>query len=549
MNGEFIRTDNGISRKDFIRYLTLMAGSAFTGLQADGCRPAQDPYAHIKGGIIGASAAVGHQLRQGAFAAPAVVSHCPVVIAGGGVAGLSAARALQQQGIKDFQLLELEAQAGGNSSSGHNCYTSYPWGAHYLPIPNHHDTPLLRLLQEAGIITGYTAAGLPVYNETDLCFDPQERLYINGRWQEGLVPQFGLAAADNKAISDFLQLMESWRTKKGSDGRYAFDIPMALSSADEAFLSLDGITMAAYLQQEGFSSTPLLWYVDYCCRDDYGAGIRQVSAWAGIHYFASRRGQSGNVDSRTVLTWPEGNGRLVKHLQQYCREQLQPQSLVYRVTPQPQEVWIDYLDVRSHTTKRIIAERCIMATPHFITQRLLGNHAAAGGFAYSPWMVANITLDGFPDSRGSPLSWDNVCYKGRSLGYVYAQQQLLQREAPQAHVITYYLPLDQLPPADARKYAIGLQHAHWVRLITDELEKAHSGIRRQIQQIDVWVWGHGMIRPEPGFISGEGRLKAQQALDGKVFFAHSDLSGISIFEEAFYHGNRAAMAVVRSLTA
>lgn len=497
---------------------------------------------------MGASAAVGHQLRQGGFATPSVTTHSPVVIVGGGIAGLSAARALRQQGIKDVRLLELEQQAGGNASYGSNRYSDYPWGAHYLPIPNHYDKPLVDLLAEAGIITGYTAEGLPLYNETDLCFDPEERLYINSRWQEGLVPQFGLPAAETKEIHTFLELMEVWRSKKGKDGKYAFDIPLALSSTDAEIRKLDSITMADYLQQQGLTSPALLWYVNYCCRDDYGAGIQHVSAWAGIHYFAGRRGQSGNVDGRTVLTWPEGNGRLVKHLKQYCPDGIQPQSLVYRVTPQEREVWVDYLDVSTHTSKRIIAERCIMATPHFITQRLLGQHTSPGaGFSYSPWMVANLLVKGFPESRGYPLSWDNVLYKGHSLGYVYAQQQLLLREAPQQHVITYYLPLDQLPPVESRKYAIELQHGHWVRLVTDEMEKMHPGIRKQIQHIDVWVWGHGMIRPVPGFISGPARLQAQQPVDGKIFFAHSDLSGISIFEEAFYHGNRAAEELIRSL--
>jgi hypothetical protein len=40
----------------------------------------------------------------------------------------------------------------------------------------------------------------------------------------------------------------------------------------------------------GLTDPHLRWYLDYCCRDDYGAGIATVSAWAGIHYFASRHG-------------------------------------------------------------------------------------------------------------------------------------------------------------------------------------------------------------------------------------------------------------------
>jgi len=28
----------------------------------------------------------------------------------------------------------------------------------------------------------------------------------------------------------------------------------------------------------------LRWYVDYGCRDDYGAPASATSAWAGVHY-------------------------------------------------------------------------------------------------------------------------------------------------------------------------------------------------------------------------------------------------------------------------
>jgi hypothetical protein len=48
--------------------------------------------------------------------------------------------------------------------------------------------------------------------------------------------------------------------------------------------------------------------------------------------------------------------------------------------------------------------------------------------------------------------------------------------------------------------------------------------------------GHAMSRPVPGF------LKSRLGFDnrGPIFFANSDLSGFSIFEEAQYHGVEAA---------
>ena len=38
----------------------------------------------------------------------------------------------------------------------------------------------------------------------------------------------------------------------------------------------------------GSTSPAMRWYADYACRDDYGALARDTSAWAGVHYFASR---------------------------------------------------------------------------------------------------------------------------------------------------------------------------------------------------------------------------------------------------------------------
>jgi hypothetical protein len=48
-------------------------------------------------------------------------------------------------------------------------------------------------------------------------------------------------------------------------------------------------------------------------------------------------------------------------------------------------------------------------------------------------------------------------------------------------------------------------------------------------------WGHAMISPRPGFIWGSERQKAVKPYRS-IHFAHTDLSGIALFEEAFYHG-------------
>lgn len=53
-----------------------------------------------------------------------------------------------------------------------------------------------------------------------------------------------------------------------------------------------------------------------------------------------------------------------------------------------------------------------------------------------------------------------------------------------------------------------------------------------------------MVAPTPGLLWGPGRAAAQQPVRSRIFFAHTDFSGISIFEEAFYQGIRAAREIV-----
>src|SRR4051794_28162599 len=61
----------------------------------------------ITGGWVNESAGVGHRLRDGSMMpAPRRTVRVPVVIVGGGIAGLSAAWHLDRSGFRDFVLLE-----------------------------------------------------------------------------------------------------------------------------------------------------------------------------------------------------------------------------------------------------------------------------------------------------------------------------------------------------------------------------------------------------------------------------------------------------------
>ncbi|HMA25663.1 MAG TPA: FAD/NAD(P)-binding protein, partial [Gemmatimonadaceae bacterium] len=107
----------------------------------------------IAGGFVDDAGALGHRLRDGTLLpARGVERRVPVVIVGGGIAGLSAGWELLRRGAGDFVLLELESLAGGNARSGENDVSAYPWAAHYVPVPGSASTLVRELFAELGVL-------------------------------------------------------------------------------------------------------------------------------------------------------------------------------------------------------------------------------------------------------------------------------------------------------------------------------------------------------------------------------------------------------------
>ncbi|MFZ4688518.1 MAG: FAD-dependent oxidoreductase [Polymorphobacter sp.] len=497
----------------------------------------------MPGTLGGADMARGHLLRQpfGA-AAPAETRRTGIAIIGGGVAGLAAAWALVEAGYRDFRLLELEDVTGGNARSGRNAISAYPLGAHYLPIPNAEAVGVRHLLDRLGIITGWEG-GRPRFDPYQLVADPDERLLRHGRWQEGLVPGGVLAAVDREQIAGFFAAMARYRDARGRDGRPAFAIPMEYSSRDADLLALDGQSWSAWLDAQGWTSPELRAHIRYVCRDEYGTEPEALSAWTGIHYFAGRRGDAAGTDPDAVLTWPGGNGHLTAAMAARAARHIDTGHVVGAVRVGRDGVGIDALDVAARRRVRIVADAVVAAMPRFVAAHVVDGWAgSAAGFSYAPWVVANISVDRLPGGPGAALAWDNVSVTSPALGYVVATHQRLD-VVPGRSVLTWYLPLSDMAPAAARALLQARPLADWQRIVHDDLVAMNPDLAGAISRIDVWRWGHAMVRPVPGFMWGAARQAAARLVP-PVFGAHSDLSGVSIFEEAHYRGTRAAEAAM-----
>lgn len=548
-----------ISRRDVLGALASLPWAV-----AAGCGPSPPP---TPGGqILGAARDRGHRIRAGTPPVPTddAWRDVDVLIVGAGVAGLAAARRLTQAGCDDFVLCELEPRGGGTSTSGRSDVTAFPWGAHYLPLPMASNGRLVELLEEMHIVTGRDEDGEPQVDDGAICRAPQERLFADGRWHADLDPVDLGDAADRAEAAAFAAEVDRWVEWRDARGRRAFTLPIAACSDDPAVRRLDQITMAQWLDEHGWRSARLRWLVDYACRDDYGLTIDQTSAWAGLFYSASRKRRGGGA-SQPLLTWPAGNGRLVEYLADRAGDRLRLDSLVHLVRPgggragggasdsapaagsERSEVVVENFATGAVEGWR--ARRVLVASPQFVASRVVAGYAEARGadlakFAYGSWLVANLHLRGRPAEGETAAAWDNVLYEGPSLGYVAATHQEGSDYGPT--VWTYYLPFCGESPGQERRRLDELSWADAAERVLADLERAHPDLRNWVEHLDVMVWGHAMIRPTPGFVTGEARRRVAEPWRG-VHFAHTDLSGVALFEEAFYHGERGANEILAAL--
>lgn len=530
-----------MNRRTFIKLSGLTLSAAYL----NACNPFADKYSYSTR-IAGANSKTGHLLRENKFPEPTHTEQLRTMIVGGGISGLSAARWLKKNNYHDFKLFELDTQIGGNSKGGKNEITTYPFAAHYLPIPNQNYKELIDFLHEHNIITGFDANGLPIYNEYYICFEPHERFWFRGLWHDALPPKAGLSQQEEAELIRFLKTTENFKNAIGNDQLPAFTIPLEHSSTDPHFMELDTISIADYLKREQYSSDFLKWYINYCCKDDFGSSIDTTSAWAAFHYFACRKGKAANAASPDVLTWPEGNHFLTKKLETNLQEHLFTQQLTYKVEKE-NDKWNCYVfDVVKNTSTKYVCDNVIMATPQFVNKRILAFETGINynDFAYYPWIVANISLRKKQDLNATQdLAWDNVLYNSKSLGYVNACHQNFDQHSDKT-VITYYYNFSEQLPKTEREALYQKDEPYWKKFIVDDLKQVHPEIEKNILDIEVNVLGHGMISPAKNFRTNPSHILLEKGFD-TLFFAHSDISGISIFEQAFHRGITAANQLLK----
>lgn len=532
------------------RSFLVWAGAA--GAAALGSAAGFQRWQEISADVKYPGRAEGHYLRdlsaqRRVLPPPSEQIDTDVVILGSGIAGLTAAWKLNKLGHKDF-LMIAGPQLYGNAAGGQFGELAYPTGGHYLPLPSPESVHVREILSDLGIILRNPAAERPYYDERYILHAPEERLLLNGKWQDGFIPTEGVPDAELSEHKRFFAEVDRLRALHGRDGKRIFVFPTVLSSADPEWDALDRITLKDWLDQNGYRSPTLHWYLNYCCRDDYGTRYDKVSAWAGLHYYCSRWGQAENSGNGAWLTWPGGMQPVAQAMDRAAGSRRRNGTAVsLQAKGKGVEALCFELVDGVPRTYLVRARKAICAMPIYVAARVVasikdyGFDPAKHMPVYAPWMVANFLMKDFPEELPhAPLSWDNVVYQEPGLGYVVSTHQDIRVQPPKKTVFSAYIALSHLSPDAARRWLDKASPEELLELACVDLKTAYGWkFAPCVERVDITLRGHAMAAPLPGFRGNVG-LKALRELDGPVLFAHADLSGFSVFEEAAWWGYRAA---------
>ena len=467
-------------------------------------------------------------------------------VVGGGVAGLSTVWRLRQAGFTGHVVLvELDDVLGGTSQAGGTATSPFALGGHYATLPNADNLHVRAIFEDIGVFLPRPAHLPPAVAPGHLCLAPQERVFVGGQWWPGLWPAEGATAADEAQRAHWEDRVEELRGAVGADGRPAFSLPIAGASHDPSLRALADLSMAAWLDAEGLDSPRLRWLIEYACRDDFGTTLDTTSAWAALHYHCARRPVlEDDRDLGThVLTWPAGNGFLVSALAARAPATRLLGAIARRVEADTGRVWVD----QGGRIVQIDAEHVVLAVPATVAARLLDRPDPDAPSA-APWRVAVLHLDGPVRGRGVPMAWDSVVYQPELAGQdadLGAIDNEWQRGAyGSAGTLTWYQPLCDADPAAARAALYASSLDEQAELVLSRMRRGWPGLPDRLRHVDLWAWGHGTIRPTVGLHRDPAALAARAAPIGRVRRAHTDLSGMSLFEEASYHGVRVAEAIL-----
>lgn len=463
----------------------------------------------------------------------------PLVIVGGGIAGLATAWLLRAHRPV---VLERAPRFGGASRGESWRGIDYATGAAYFIRPEE-GTPIAGFLDELDLSPRIKTEEDPVI--------------LGGRrfdaFWEGASTAAG-AAQIRRLARHFQVVLEE------EEGQRFPDIPVRDPARRAHVDALDRRSFFDYLQE--VAGGPLhphaATVIEHYCWSSLGASMAEVSAAAGLNFYASEFGE--------VCVLPGGNAAVAERLTDRLATalppgHLRPGCLVVEVQVADEGVLIRYADARGglHT---LAARAAVLACPKFVAGKIIrdleaSRLAAIARLRYRAYLVANVLLaqgvrhdfyDLFLAGQGSAPYADVVAAAARQ-GVTDVVLGTWARPQRDRTVLTLYRPL----PFDGGRAAVYDEDSYstYRSQFAEQLEREILPLvgARPADVVDLRLarWGHPLPVAEVGFIADRLPETLGAPFRGRVFFAQQDTWALPAFETAVTEALLTAPRVTRVL--
>jgi hypothetical protein len=218
--------------------------------------------------------------------------------------------------------------------------------------------------------------------------------------------------------------------------------------------------------------------------------------------------------------------------------------MAVRVQNQGREVRVVLVDPATGRFSTRRARAAILACPKHITGRVVpemqsGAWQAYRQFHYGALLMGAAQVRRTPVLKGAPIAWYNTAPGRLAQGFLvadYNSDRWRRGDPARPNVLCLWAPL---AGRATRAELLLRPWAHWADRLAADLEFMVPGLLSDVTRLDVYAWGHHMVVPYPGFLTGTSLRSVCRPL-GRIFFAHSDRNGMPSFELATRAGHDAA---------
>jgi monoamine oxidase len=470
----------GTNRRDFIRF--VVAGGIAAGCPMDHSLLAAPP--DNKPAVDGEDNRICHQVRDGkVFNRPPSSARHDIVIVGGGISGLAAAYMLRSH---DFLLLEKEPHWGGNAYLMDFEGNAYATGAAFIWSGDQ----AYPFAKEIGLDP------LPIKSWDGSIIKGE---FVPDTWGDGL---------------DKLPYPASIR-----DGFKKFCKDMLAINLRSRAKELFSVSFASLLTN--YPPEVRQWWDTYG-PSNWGAASDETAAAVAIGELQSFAGDK-RQDIR--YTWPGGNGAISKRLSELLQgthaDLMQSGATIVSVVPDKTGVQVTYM--QAGELKTISAKAVIMATPKFITRRIVDalpdkQAEAMHKIRYIPYPVVNLIFDKPVFDKG----YDTWCPGNTFTDFIVADWVARNRPGykPKYHILSCYTPMKE----DDRGYLLTeISTRKIAERVLADFQKLLPENNVNPTEVHIYRRGHPMYMSTPGlFIDVQPVVR--EPLD-RIFFANTDSEG------------------------